>query len=589
MDDNSEVSVSATEDAKRKSEESCEALLRDPPSSRSGISKVTLRLPFKSESFKAQSLLARFHSSRKSESGIKSDIKPNSNGSGLGFARRWRRQKSGNNFETLENIGVESETTSSSLPDDLNQNINVTLNESSQSGAIGDESRGSDELGPPISRCLSEESGFMPVGSQRTADNLFGTWPGRPRKLKNLKKRLLASGPNQSFPEPVTSAKIHDSEKKEDSHPLPQHVSVDQNEELYDFSTKKDTTNEMKSTLVEVPTVLSQHVSLDALLESLPLIYDPTTKQLCLATPKKGRPDSSVTRMSSANIGNSEGEFHLELLHKLGANKGKSEFCGKDEESLKEFLSKNSDSTEAPTIPKPLEIIQEVDENGETIRLIDSSAPQSGNVSGSSSLERGTYESVRNSLQRIGTSNSLSITDASSFSSLSSSNTELSVYSASDSAVCLASHHSDTASLPDFVPTDNDGKSKKRGIADFLSRNLFSWRHKDGGGGSDGASSTSSSSPVPTSPVAASSPGWRIFSLTHRVARSPDFQGRNSELEAGSAGLIMETRPTSLPAKTYREQLKHHQEYQAMVSAARKKGELTRNVENYGGMAFPPV
>ncbi|KAK3851910.1 hypothetical protein Pcinc_041471 [Petrolisthes cinctipes] len=108
--------------------------------------------------------------------------------------------------------------------------------------------------------------------------------------------------------------------------------------------------------------------------------------------------------------------------------------------------------------------------------------------------------------------------------------------------------------------------------------NLFSWRHKDGGGGSDGASSTSSS-PVPSSPVAAtnsssssSSSSWRIFSRPPRATTSsPDVQSRNSEVEAGSAGLIMETRPTSLPAKTYREQLKHHQEYQAMVSAARKK------------------
>ncbi|XP_068207350.1 TBC1 domain family member 14-like [Palaemon carinicauda] len=102
-------------------------------------------------------------------------------------------------------------------------------------------------------------------------------------------------------------------------------------------------------------------------------------------------------------------------------------------------------------------------------------------------------------------------------------------------------------------------------------KNLFSWRHKDGG--SDGVSSTSSS-PIPSSPVSgASSPGgWRIFSRpSPRTPRSPDIKVRNSEVEAGSVGLIMENRPNSLPAKTAHEQLKHKLEYQQMVSAAKKK------------------
>ncbi|KAK7066370.1 hypothetical protein SK128_001112 [Halocaridina rubra] len=103
-------------------------------------------------------------------------------------------------------------------------------------------------------------------------------------------------------------------------------------------------------------------------------------------------------------------------------------------------------------------------------------------------------------------------------------------------------------------------------------RNLFSWRHKDGGSNtSDGASSTSSS-PIPSSPVSSTSPGWRIFSRpSPRTPRSPDIKIRNSEVEAGSAGLIMENRPNNLPAKTAYEQLKHKQEYQQMVSAAKKK------------------
>lgn len=46
-------------------------------------------------------------------------------------------------------------------------------------------------------------------------------------------------------------------------------------------------------------------------------------------------------------------------------------------------------------------------------------------------------------------------------------------------------------------------------------------------------------------------------------------------MEAGSVGLIMENRPTNLPAKTAGEQLKHKLEYQRMVSAAKKKGEYS--------------
>lgn len=50
------------------------------------------------------------------------------------------------------------------------------------------------------------------------------------------------------------------------------------------------------------------------------------------------------------------------------------------------------------------------------------------------------------------------------------------------------------------------------------------------------------------------------------------LQARNCDMEAGSVGLIMENRPNTLPAKTAGEQLKHKQEYQRMVSAAKKKG-----------------
>lgn len=452
-----------------------DGLLKDSCSSRCGIAKVTLRIPFKPETFKAQSLLARFHSSRKSDSGIKSEFKASGGASGLGFGRGWRRQKTGNNFEVPPSVVTEPENTSASLPDDLNQNTHVATNEGGSIGGDNGVSTASDELDTAITRCFSEEVALSPTGGQREAEGLFGTWPGRPRKLKSLRKRLLTSGSSSRInPDNVPAAKTSESEESRETCSLLPHTM---DTKLWD-----DPAASRKTKVVvedgyglgmnsKTSEVTGQNVSLDALLESLPLIYNPTTKQLCLGTLKKGHNESSVNGMSSKTTNdNFNCDIHPEK-QKLGSSENYSETEEQNEESQDERFCSNSDFGEAPSLPKPLEIIQEVEESGETIKLIDKgSSPHSGNVSGSSSLERGNYESLRNSLQRVGTSNSLSITDASSFSSLSSINTELSAYSASDSAVCLGSHQSDTGSLRDFVLTDNDGKSKKRGIADFLTR-----------------------------------------------------------------------------------------------------------------------
>nr|XP_027237732.1 TBC1 domain family member 14-like [Penaeus vannamei] len=138
------------------------------------------------------------------------------------------------------------------------------------------------------------------------------------------------------------------------------------------------------------------------------------------------------------------------------------------------------------------------------------------------------------------------------------------------------------------LPVDRASCLQKDGDSE---RNLFSWRHsKDGGSGSDGGGSGRGRGGAvrrrrrrrpclrrrprrPRRPRPLRGGGaWRIFSRPPlRPPRSPDLQARNCELEAGSAGLIMENRPTNLPAKTAYEQLKHRQEYQQMVSAARKK------------------
>nr|XP_045597853.1 TBC1 domain family member 14-like [Procambarus clarkii] len=580
MDDTTEGRPCRSDNLLEKSDGTADVRLRDSSSTRSGIHKVSLRLSFKSESFKAQSLLARFHSSRKSESGIKGELKAVNSGSGLGITRGWSRQKQGNNFDVSHCVELESENTSASLPDDLNQNSDIVASVCDPVCGINGTGRTeSDEPGPEksISGSISEESAFLPVGGEKVTESWFCTWPGRPRKLKSLRKRLLTSATNNKHNSEIVNVcqnHEHGEENHESSCLLSQSLSTDEHESCLiteSLDMKLDTNKlEMCS---KTPDLTSGHVSLDAILESLPLVYDPSTKQLCLGTSKKCQNDFSSKRMSNASIHtNCDNDVSPER-QKLNLGKEYSDFKGKDVESHIEELLTISDTGEATSLPKSLEIIQEVDENGETLKLIEKLTPQSGNVSGSSSLERGHFESPRNSLQRVGTNNSLSITDASSFSSLSSSNTELSAYSASDSAVCLGSHQSDAGSLRDYILTDIDGKTKKKGITDFLTRNLFSWRHKDGSTSkANDAPSSTSSSPVPSSPVPSSSPGWRIFSRPiTRVPRSPDLQVRNSDLEAGSAGLIMENRPTNLPAKTAYEQLKHRQEYQQMVSAAKKK------------------
>lgn len=468
MDDTTESDFHLKDSINGKNDETSDVLLRESHSTRSSIPKVSLRLPFKSESFKAQSLLARFHSSRKSESGIKNEIKTVNNGSGLGFGRGWNRHKQGHNIDVLHCAELEPENTSASLPDDLHQNSSVAVNVNSPLVGINVCRKKGDAPETSVSGCISEESPFLPPGGQRVTESWFDTWPGQTKKLKSLRKRLLASGTNKNNSGPINDTENHErvEDCRESSCLLPQNLNADRNEEFVlpriSDRIQDDIEPEMNSRL---PELTGHCVSLDALLESLPLVYDPSTRQLCLGSSKKGQNESSNKRMSNTI---SDYDIHPEKQN-LDSRKEYSVLNEKDEESQKEALLKTSDTGEA-TLPKPLEIIQEVDENGETVRLIDKSTPQSGNVSGSSSLERGNYESPRDSLQRVGTNNSLSITDASSFSSLSSSNTELSAYSASDSAVCLGSHQSDTGSLRDFVLTDNDGKTKKKGITDFLTR-----------------------------------------------------------------------------------------------------------------------
>ncbi|XP_027226509.2 serine-rich adhesin for platelets [Penaeus vannamei] len=493
MDDTTDPDLCLREHLNGKNGPTSEGLVRDTGSSRNSIPKVSLKLPFKSEAFRAQSLLARFHSSRKSESGIKHEVKS-------GSAAPWRsggRHKQGGSEppaalgdspSAVENSGSGRSTTSASLPEDLNQNLDAGEGEGAQEGkgafpvfpkARGKGTGGDDER--PDSTSLSTEAGpFVGVGEggQKGVESWFRTWPGRPRKLKGLRKKLLTAGTSGKAAGDLANGTREEQgsgPREEGEGLLVQGEGEGHVEGLSESScvSVPEDEGEMTSRVVKG----SPHVSLDALLESLPLVYDPATKQLCLGTPRKGQNNYMNKRMSNTTATEgSECDGIPEKL-KLDFESDCSTLEEREEESLKESLLKTSDICDTASPPKPLEIIQEVDESGENIRLIDKNpSPQSGNVSGSSSLERGYYESPRNSLQRVSTNNSLSITDASSFSSLSSSNTELSAYSATDSAVCLGSQQSDTSSLRDFSIADSDGKTKKRGITDFLTRYVL-WGH----------------------------------------------------------------------------------------------------------------
>lgn len=454
-----------------------EGSARDSASSRNGIPKVSLKLPFKSEAFRAQSLLARFHSSRKSESGLKHEVRG---------AAPWRsggRPRSGEPPAAAlcaSPSAAAPGSTSASLPEDLNQNLGEGEGAQEAKGAFpafpkgrGKASAADDER-PDATSLSTEAVPFAGVGEggQKGVESWFRTWPGRPRKLKGLRKKLLPAGASGKAAGDLANGAREEqgSGRGEEGEGLlvqgegEGHGAAPSESSCVSVPADE---GEMTSRVVRG----SPHVSLDALLESLPLVYDPATKQLCLGTPRKGQNNYVNKRMSNtAATEGSECDGIPDKL-KLDYESDCSTLEEREEESLKESLLKTSDVCDTTSPPKPLEIIQEVDESGENIRLIDKNpSPQSGNVSGSSSLERGYYESPRNSLQRVSTNNSLSITDASSFSSLSSSNTELSAYSATDSAVCLGSQQSDTSSLRDFSIADSDGKTKKRGITDFLTR-----------------------------------------------------------------------------------------------------------------------
>ncbi|KAK2878843.1 hypothetical protein Q8A67_019634 [Cirrhinus molitorella] len=141
-------------------------------------------------------------------------------------------------------------------------------------------------------------------------------------------------------------------------------------------------------------------------------------------------------------------------------------------------------------------------------------------------------------------------------------------------------------SAPDRVADDTDASSdqtlgtKRHGIAEFLTRNLFSWKPKE-------SRATASDS----------APGWKLFGKIPLRDNPPkdtrtieqEYESRagpatgppphpqptrrkNLEFEPlSTTALILEDRPANLPAKSEEESQRHRQEYSEMVAGAKRR------------------
>ncbi|XP_043118651.1 TBC1 domain family member 12 [Puntigrus tetrazona] len=141
-------------------------------------------------------------------------------------------------------------------------------------------------------------------------------------------------------------------------------------------------------------------------------------------------------------------------------------------------------------------------------------------------------------------------------------------------------------SAPDRVAGDTDASpdqmlgTKKHGIAEFLTRSLFSWKSKE----SRAAASNSA-------------PGWKLFGtipLRDNLPKDSKTIQQEYETRVGPAtgppphphptrrknlefeplsttALILEDRPANLPAKSEEESQRHRQEYSEMVAGAKRR------------------
>uniref|UniRef100_A0A8C0H1T6 TBC1 domain family member 12 n=1 Tax=Chelonoidis abingdonii TaxID=106734 RepID=A0A8C0H1T6_CHEAB len=138
-----------------------------------------------------------------------------------------------------------------------------------------------------------------------------------------------------------------------------------------------------------------------------------------------------------------------------------------------------------------------------------------------------------------------------------------------------------TAPAPSQEPTDKTERiaipGSSSGIADFITRNFFTKRTKE------------------LKPGLHSAPGWKLFgkipprenfqkdskiiqqeyeARTGRTCKPPPQATRRKNFEfepLSTTALILEDRPSNLPAKSIEEALRHRQEYDEMVAEAKKR------------------
>ncbi|CAH1115381.1 unnamed protein product [Psylliodes chrysocephalus] len=133
-------------------------------------------------------------------------------------------------------------------------------------------------------------------------------------------------------------------------------------------------------------------------------------------------------------------------------------------------------------------------------------------------------------------------TEAGSFSSTISSLSAISDQSTSGSLIGSEERSLSSLDISNFKP-------RRKSLTNFFSKHIFTWK---------GASTE----PTPGTSV------WKIFSKQPNDDSAPVSP---IHVVASSSALIQHERPSSLPAKSQKEEQKHKDEYKAILAAAKKK------------------
>lgn len=118
---------------------------------------------------------------------------------------------------------------------------------------------------------------------------------------------------------------------------------------------------------------------------------------------------------------------------------------------------------------------------------------------------------------------------------------------------------------------DRGSKSKKKGLSEFLARNLFSRKAKEGE--DDAEQGWKLFGRIPPKQAPDKDPQQITQEFQHKIRSiTTPKNSKKGDIEVMSTtALILENRPQNLPTKDPEEAEKHRQQYEAMVEAAKKK------------------